>query len=157
MPNIVPIYALGQHHEGLCIVMKLIGGRSLDQELGGFVADGKALARLVKTLAEAVHYAHQREILHLDLKPSKILIDESGEPYVIGFGLNKRFNTNDVLMPSRVVLGHRLTWLPNKRPARAESHHGHRRLRAGGYPLCLDRRESPVRGRLPGRDHRTGA
>ena len=96
---------IGQHHEGLYIEMKLIGGPSLDRKLGGFVADGKALARLVRTLAEAVHYAHQRETLHLDLKPSKILIDGSGEPYVTGFGLNKQFDTNDELMPSPVVLG----------------------------------------------------
>ena len=49
-----------RHREGLYIVMKLIGGPSLDRKLGGFVADGKAPARLVKTLAEAVHCAHQR-------------------------------------------------------------------------------------------------
>jgi serine/threonine-protein kinase len=105
VPNIVPIYSLGRHHEGLYIVMKLIGGPSLDRKLGGFAADGKAQARLVKTLAEAVHCAHQRETLHLDLKPSKILIDESGEPNVTGFGLNKQFDANDELMPSGAVLG----------------------------------------------------
>ena len=105
VPNIVPIYALGQHYEGLYTVMELIGGPSLDRKPGGFAADGKALARLVKTLAEAVHCAHQRETLHLDLKPSKVLIDESGEPYVTGFGLNKQFDTNDGLMPSGVVPG----------------------------------------------------
>ena len=105
VPNIVPIYALCRYHEGFFIVMKLIGGPSLDRKLGGFVADGKTLARLVKTLAEAVHCAHQRETLHLDLKPSKVLIDATGEPYVTGFGLNKQFDTNDELMPSAVVVG----------------------------------------------------
>ena len=105
VPNIVPIYALGRHHEGLYLVRKLIGGPSLDRKLGGFAAAGKTPARLVKTLAEAVHCAHQRETLHLDLKPSKVLIHKSGEPYVTGFGLNKQFDTNDELMPSGTVLG----------------------------------------------------
>lgn len=145
VPNIVPIYALGQHHKGLYIVMKLIGGPSLERELGGFAADGKAPARLVKTLAEAVHCAHQRETLHLDLKPTKVLIDESGEPYVTGFGLNKQFDTNDELKPSGVVLGTPAYLAPEQASGPRKGHHGHRHLSAGGDPLCLDHREGPVR------------
>jgi serine/threonine-protein kinase len=94
VPNIVPIYSLGKHHDGFLTTMKLIGGPSLDRKLGEFAADPKTSARLVKTLAEAVHCAHQRETLHLDLKPSKVLIDESGEPHLTGFGLNKRVDAD---------------------------------------------------------------
>ncbi len=104
-PNIVPIHVVGEHDRRLYIGMSLISGPSLDRKLGGFAADPIAPARLVKRLAEAVHYAHECEAMHLDLKPSKVLIDESGEPYVTGFGLNKQFDTNDELMPSPVVLG----------------------------------------------------
>jgi serine/threonine protein kinase len=104
-PHIVPIYALGQHHERLYIVMKLIGGPSLDRKLGEFAADLRASVRLVKTLAEAVHHIHQRGFLHLDLNPHNVLIDKSGEPRVIDFGLAQRVQADRELTQSGPILG----------------------------------------------------
>jgi eukaryotic-like serine/threonine-protein kinase len=104
VPNIVPIYAFGQAHEGLFLVRKLIGGPSLDRKLGGF-ADGKAPARLVKTLADAVHNAHQRGFLHLDLNPHNVVLDESGEPHLIDFGRARRIRADGKPTRSRAILG----------------------------------------------------
>jgi serine/threonine protein kinase len=85
--------------------MKPIEGPSLDRKLGAFTADLKASARLVKTLAEAVHRVHQRGFLHLDLNPHNVLIDESGEPYVIDFGLAQRVQADRELTQSGPILG----------------------------------------------------
>jgi serine/threonine protein kinase len=85
--------------------MKLIDGPSLERKLGEFAADPKASARLVKTLAEAVHYAHQRGTLHLDLNPHNVLIDESGEPHVIDFGQAKRVQADSDLIQNGTILG----------------------------------------------------
>ena len=104
VPNIVPIYAFGQDHEGLYLVRKLIGGPSLDRKLGGF-ADGKALARLVKKLADAVHGAHQRGFLHLDLSPQNVVLDESGEPHLIDFGRARRIRADGEPTRSPAILG----------------------------------------------------
>jgi serine/threonine protein kinase len=156
-PHIVPIFAVGEQDKHPYIVMKLIGGPSLDRELGGFAVDLKAATRLVKTLAEAVHSAHQRETLHLDLKPSKVLIDESGEPHVTGFGLRKWLEADDEWMPSGAITGTPGYMAPEQAYGRRERlTPGHRRLWAGGDPPCLDHREEPVRSRLPGRVARTG-
>ncbi|MEY2410276.1 MAG: hypothetical protein QOF48_2946 [Verrucomicrobiota bacterium] len=65
----------------------------------------KESAQLVALIARAVHYAHQRGILHRDLKPGNILIDSNGEPLVTDFGLARRLDSNSEITRSGVVVG----------------------------------------------------
>jgi serine/threonine-protein kinase len=104
VPNIVPIYVFGKTNEGFYLVRKLIGGPSLDRMHGGF-ADGKAPARLVKTLAAAVNCAHQRGFMHLDLNPHNVLLDETGEPHLIDFGRARRIRADGESPQSGTILG----------------------------------------------------
>jgi eukaryotic-like serine/threonine-protein kinase len=104
-PHIVPIFEVGMHDGQCYIVMKLIDGPNLDRKLGEFADDPKASARLVKTLAEAVDYVHQCGVLHLDLKPDNVVIDESGEPHLIDFGLAQRIPADRELIHSGAILG----------------------------------------------------
>ena len=90
-PNIVVVHEMGDHAGLIYFAMQLVRGRSLSQCL---VADGpmppRDAATLLRTVSEAVDYAHRLGVLHLDLKPGNILIDDSGTPLVADFGLARR-------------------------------------------------------------------
>jgi WD40 repeat protein len=90
-PNIVVVHEMGEHAGLIFFAMQLVRGRSLSQCLA---ADGpmppRQAATLLRAVAEAVDYAHRLGVLHLDLKPGNIMIDESGEPQIADFGLARR-------------------------------------------------------------------
>lgn len=104
-PNIVPIYEIGQHQGQHYFSMELVEGGTLTGQMARLSQDLPAAIRLLAKVARAVHHAHQRGILHRDLKPGNILIDTQGEPRVTDFGLAKRVETESDLSVSGAVLG----------------------------------------------------
>jgi WD40 repeat protein len=85
--------------------MKLIEGGDLTQHLPRLADDPRAAAKLVGTLADAIHHAHQRGILHRDLKPRNILLDADGEPQITDFGLAKQIDASGELTESGAIVG----------------------------------------------------
>ncbi|MEW6302344.1 MAG: serine/threonine-protein kinase [Verrucomicrobiota bacterium] len=104
-PNIVPIYEVGQVESQHYFTMRLIDGGGLDDRLEEYRKDLRKAARLMTKVSRAVHYAHQRGILHRDLKPDNILIDDQGEPQITDFGLAKRVEDDEHLTISGAIMG----------------------------------------------------
>ncbi len=107
-PNIVAIHEVGLWEGQHFLVMDFVEGPSLAKVISDFkfqISNFRRPAGYVKTIAEAIHYAHERGILHRDLKPSNILIDANDQPRVTDFGLAKRLVGDSELTVSGQVLG----------------------------------------------------
>jgi serine/threonine protein kinase/formylglycine-generating enzyme required for sulfatase activity len=90
-PNIVPVYDVGRTDEGLCfVVSKFVEGGDLAERIRRGRPTFLESAGLVATLAQALHHAHIRGLVHRDVKPANILIDSLGKPYIADFGLALR-------------------------------------------------------------------
>ncbi len=90
-PNIVAVYEMGEQDGLIFYAMHLVRGTSLAEVLrqrGTLPAREATL--LLRTIAEAVDYAHRMGVLHLDLKPGNVLVDERGVAMVTDFGLARR-------------------------------------------------------------------
>ncbi|QEH32322.1 Serine/threonine-protein kinase PrkC [Aquisphaera giovannonii] len=87
-PSIVPVYDFGRTEDGLChVVSKYIDGSDLAERLRGRPPSTRESVEPAAAVAEALHHAHTRGLVHRDVKPGNILIDASGQPRVADFGL----------------------------------------------------------------------
>src|SRR5262245_14843446 len=90
-PGIVPVHDVGRTADGLYyVVSKFVAGQDLQARLRQARPPCAAAAALVAQVAEALHHAHCRGLVHRDVKPANILLDEQGRPVVADFGLALR-------------------------------------------------------------------
>lgn len=88
IPNVVSVYTSGATDaEEPYLVMPLMAG-SLKQSIAEHgPLDPSVAAYTMLTIARTVHAAHEKGVLHLDLKPANILLDTAGQPHVADFGI----------------------------------------------------------------------
>ena len=86
-PHILPIYDFGEHEGQLYIAMRYVTGGSLEHMLVDGPMTTEMVVRQARNIASALDYAHANHVIHLDLKPSNILMDSNESPYLADFGL----------------------------------------------------------------------
>ncbi len=107
-PHISPVYETGEIEGVPFLSLKYFAGGTLADALRrGDVqrSSNGDIPRLMAKVARAVHHAHERGILHRDLKPTNILLDDQGEPFVTDFGLAKFTDADTSMTHSGVLLG----------------------------------------------------
>jgi serine/threonine protein kinase len=104
-PGIVAIHEIGEHEGRHYFSMDFVEGKNLAQIANGKPVSPRSAAEWLKAIAEAVQYAHQRGVLHRDLKPQNIMVDAAGRPRVTDFGLAKNLTGDSTLTNTGAVMG----------------------------------------------------
>jgi serine/threonine protein kinase len=103
--GIVPIYEVGERDGSCYFSMKLVEGGQLDDVSKREPMPIRQAVELIAKVARTVHYAHEHSILHRDIKPGNILLDQKGEPHLTDFGLARLVETESTVTRTLEVLG----------------------------------------------------
>ncbi len=124
-PNIVPIHEVGYDDNTMFIVSDFIKGMTLGDLIATKRPAPREAAELCKTLAEALHHAHEAGVVHRDFKPGNVMIDQSGQPFLMDFGLAKQEAGEFTMTATGDILGTPAYMSPEQ--ARGEGHQADRR------------------------------
>jgi len=91
----VPLFETGRDGDRYFIASAFIKGQTLEALLDKGRLSQRDAASVVKKLAEALAYAHSQGIVHRDVKPANVMIDENGDPHLMDFGLAARADSGD--------------------------------------------------------------
>lgn len=103
-PNVCKVYEVGKLDGRPFIAMQRVDGVTLDRAAIGMSLEQKV--RLMDTVAEAVHAAHKVGLIHRDLKPGNILVEETAEgfkPFVVDFGIARRQEVSGLTMTGQIL------------------------------------------------------
>jgi hypothetical protein len=104
-PHIVPVHDIGADSDDPFFTMDFVAGGSLKDRRDLFGGDVRTVVALMAKVAGAVHAAHEQGVIHRDLKPGNVLLDDNGEPLVSDFGLAKLADADESLTREGQPLG----------------------------------------------------
>ena len=116
-PGIAQVYESGMTEDGRpFFAMEFIRGVPLDEYGRADNLDAAARLELLARVSEAVQHAHHKGVIHRDLKPGNILVDESGQPKVLDFGVAHVTEADLLTVSSRTQAGQLLGTLTYMSP-----------------------------------------
>ncbi len=129
-PGIVRVIEAFDTNNTSYIAMQYLGGGSLDDLIArrGKLAEDEAL-RYARGIGEALEYMHSHKMLHLDLKPSNVMLNRQGDPVIIDFGLSKQYDESGNPESSTTVGGGTPGYAPIEQASYREGK---------GFPVTID-------------------
>ncbi len=100
-PYIVPVYDLIEDDNRFWIVMELLPGGDLDQRIANNPPNVKTAINIIKAIAEGLAFAHNKGIVHRDIKPMNILFNSDGIPKLVDFGIAKLVQSQQSVVQTR--------------------------------------------------------
>ena len=104
-PNIVSIYDWGQGDSTYYIVMEYVNGPTLSSMLKQGALDPEQAAAIAASVAAALDFAHRSGVIHRDVKPGNVLIDDRAQVKVADFGIARAIGTSEDLTQTGSVMG----------------------------------------------------
>ena len=102
-PHVVPIHDFGEIDGRLFVTMRLIKGRDLNGVLSDGPIDATRAVGIIDQIAEALHAAHEVNLIHRDVKPSNILVTDNDFAYLIDFGIARAAGQTGLTSTSTVI------------------------------------------------------
>ena len=104
-PGIVPVYEVGDFNGVPYFTMQLVEGETLAKKLNSGPLPHREVARIVREIALALHFAHNKGLIHRDVKPSNILVSRDQSVKLTDFGLAKVLGEEQQLTRTGAILG----------------------------------------------------
>ncbi len=95
--HIVPLYDYWRDRDGAFLVMRWLRGGSLRAALNGNNWDSAHAPKLIGQVAAALAVAHRRGVVHQDIKPANVLLDEEGNAFLADFGIALRLGDDSII------------------------------------------------------------
>jgi hypothetical protein len=104
-PHIVPVHAFGIESGRPWMAMRLLAGGSLAERVRRGPLTPRDAAAVLRGVANALDYAHAHGIVHRDVKPANVLLDEAGRPYLADFGIARMLEGSPVVTATGLIQG----------------------------------------------------
>lgn len=121
-PNIVPIFAFGIEQGAPWMAMRLIAGGTLAGLLRQQRLAGPQVAAILRGVAQALDYAHAKGVVHRDVKPQNVLLDEAQRVYLADFGIARMLEGSSALTQTGMISGTPQYMAPEQAVAKTVDH-----------------------------------